>query len=89
MTQGLGILVFFGGAGVFSRNSRFFIRNSRIPKLALCFGLCGSSSKNKAPRFLSYFLCSQRSTSRGAVSAVAAGEISRLNFKDEVRRKLP
>ncbi|MCI7237450.1 MAG: hypothetical protein SPH77_03580 [Campylobacter sp.] len=45
--------------------------------------------KNRAPRFLSYFLCSQRSTSRGAVSAVAAGEISRLNFKDEVRRKLP
>ena len=38
MTQGLGILDFFGGAGVFSRNSR-------IPKLALCFGLCGSSKK--------------------------------------------
>ena len=42
MTQGLGILDFFGGAGVFSRNSRFFIRNSRIPKLALLFKLRGS-----------------------------------------------
>ncbi|MDY4802703.1 hypothetical protein [Campylobacter sp.] len=41
MTQGLGILVFFGGVGVFFRNSSFS-RNSRIPKLALCFGLRGS-----------------------------------------------
>ena len=37
----LGNSSFFGGAGVFFRNSSFS-RNSRIPKLALCFGLRGS-----------------------------------------------
>ena len=37
--------------------------------------------KKQAPRFLNYFLRSQRRTSRGAVSTAVAGEILRLNFE--------
>ena len=53
--------------GILDWNSNLGIlfRNSRIPKLAQSFGVCASAVKTKAPRFLSYFLRSQRSTSRG------------------------
>ena len=67
-------------AGILVLNSS--LRNSSLRNFSLGNSKTrGSGGKNKAPRFFSYFLCSQRSTSRGAVSTAVAGEISRLNFK--------